>query len=322
MLHVLLVLLATREIFPSDYTPNPCALETSCVSFPDSSMKSAAFQFLGLELDANWAEKHGAEMKAAIAPLCRKHATCQTYPTNSYMFCDDVLSQEARPLCPKMFPGDERCKAWLETYLMGIDQNGLGTWKAAQACASKQPPAVHTKPLVVWMTPETVPYPYDGRVTFYGVDPDTHVAVLAHVRFEDQIIYAEANPAGDPATYYSMKLPFKYIRVPNKDGHTDAVPPMVTVQADGYPPTTFRLPTVVPGLVVEMKPAGKNEVIVTAKDKVTGKSVDGRVMLGADEIGFSNQPVAIDLAAAKRQEIWFKPYLDRYSDVVIEPARK
>jgi len=41
---------APREIFPADFTPSPCALETSCISFPDSSMASAAYQFLALQL--------------------------------------------------------------------------------------------------------------------------------------------------------------------------------------------------------------------------------------------------------------------------------
>jgi hypothetical protein len=326
---------APREIFPADFTPSPCALETSCISFPDSSMKSAAFQFLFLELDANWAEKHAPEMKAAIAPLCRKHATCQTYPMNTYTFCDDVLAADARPLCEKMFPRSknghdwEQCSQWLETYLMGVDQNAINTWKAAQACATKQPPATHMKPLDTWMSPTPVPYDYKGYVTFYSIDPDTHVPVLARVTFEDQILYAEANPTGQSATYYPMKLPFKYVRVPNAEGHTDAATPRVTIKASGYPETTFRLPAVLPRAVVEMKPApsalhaGKNEVTVLARDSINGKPVDGRVMLGDDEVGFANQPITIEVKPkSKRPELWLRPYLNRYSDVVIAPAER
>lgn len=333
MLPALILLLATRELFPSNYTPSPCAVENSCISFPDSSMKSAGFQFLGLNLDAVWLEKHGPEMKAAMAPFCRKHATCQTVPTNSYMFCDDVLTTEAHTLCDKMFPRDksasdsEQCKAWIEVYLMGVDQNAINSWKTAQACTKKQPPAVHAKPLEVWMSPESIPYDYKGQVTFYAVDPDTHVPVLARVLLPDQTIYAPANPSGETATYYPFALPFKYARVPNKEGHTDAIPPMVTISAPGYPDTTFCLPAVVPKAIVEMTPAtlraGKNEMTVTARDSVNGKAIDGRVMMGSDEIGFTNQPIAIDVKpGTKRPEIWLRPYLDRYSDVVIVPAEK
>ena len=326
---------APREIFPADFTPSPCALETSCISFPDSSMKSAAFQFLFLELDPNWAAKHAPEMKAAIAPLCRKHATCQTYPMNSYMFCDDVLAADARPLCDKMFPRGknahdwEQCSQWLETYLMGVDQNGINTWKAAQACAKKQPPATHAKPLEIWMSPTPVPYEYKENVTFYSIDPDTHVPVLARVILQDQLIYAPSNPTGESATYYPFVMPFKAVRVPNAEGHTDATPPMITISAPGYPETTFRLPAVLPHAIVEMKPApsalhaGKNEVTVLARDSINGKAVDGRVMLGNDEVGFANQPITIEVKPkSKRPELWLKPYLNRYSDVVIAPAER
>jgi hypothetical protein len=333
MLPALLLLLATRELFPSDFTPSACAVEVSCISFPDSSMKSAGFQFLGLNLDALWLEKHGPEMKAAMAPLCRKHATCQTYPTNSYTFCDDVLTAEAHPLCDKVFPRDknahdaDQCKAWIEVYLMGVDQNAINTWKTAQTCAKKQPPAVHAKPLDVWMSPESIPYDYKGQVTFYAIDPDTHVPVLARVLLPNQTIYAPSNPSGASATFYPFALPFKYARVPNKEGHTDAVPPMITISAPGYPDASFRLPAVVPKAIVAMTPAalhaGKNEVTVVARDSLNGKAIDGRVMMGNDEIGFTNQPIAIDIKkGAKRPEIWLKPYLDRYGDVVIVPAGK
>src|ERR1043166_498661 len=106
---LLLLLLATplfaddapREIFPSDFTPAPCALETSCVSFNDSAMVSAGYQFLALRIDPNWAAEHAPQIKEAVAPYCRQHATCQATINNSYTFCDDVLATEARPVCDK-----------------------------------------------------------------------------------------------------------------------------------------------------------------------------------------------------------------------------
>src|ERR1043165_7487588 len=187
MLPLLLLLLATRDIFPSDFTPSPCAVAASCISFPDSSMKSAGFQFLGLHRD-------------------------------------DVLTAEAHTVCDKVFPRDksasdaDQCKAWIEVYLMGVDQNAINTWKTAQACTKAQPPAVHTKPLDVWMSPESIPYDYKGMVTFYSLDSETHVPVLARVLLQNQVIYAPANPSGESATYYPFPAPFafKYIRVPNQ----------------------------------------------------------------------------------------------------------
>lgn len=324
---------APRPIFPSDYTPSPCAVQTSCVSFADSAMASAGYQFYALQLDQDWAIKHGQEIKDAVAPYCRKHATCQAMPTNSYTFCADVLAADARPVCEKMFPKSgnrhdwEQCRQYLEVYLLGIDQNSVSSWKTAQACAKQQPSVTHTKPLDVWVVPNPIPYDYKGYVTFYGIDPDTKVPILADVKIEDQIIYDEANPAGSPATYYPMKLPFKYIRVPNNEGHTDSVTPMITISAAGYPPVNFRLPAPVPHAIVEMTPPalhpGKNVVTVTAKDSISGRQVDGRVMLGKDEAGFTNQPIEIDWKkGTARPEVWLKPYLNRYADVVIAPAAK
>jgi len=324
---------APREIFPSDYTPSPCAVKTSCVSFPDSAMASAAYQFYALQLDQDWAVKHGQEIKDAMAPFCRKHSTCQAALTNSYTFCADVLAADARPICEKMFPKSkdthdwEQCRQYLEVYLLGIDQNSVNSWKTAQACAKKQPPAAHTKPLDVWVVPNPIPYEYKGYVTFYGTDPDTKVPILADVKFENQTIYAEANPAGSSATFYPMKLPFKYVRVPNKEGHTDALPPMVTIGIDGYPPATFRLPATVPRAIAEMTPAtlhpGKNVITVTARDSISGRAIDGRVMLGPDEAGFTAQPITIEWKkGTKRPELWLRPYLNRYGDVVLVPAEK
>lgn len=326
---------APRLIFPDDFTPAPCALDVSCISFPDSSMGSAAYQFLALSLDPVWDEKHAPEMKAAMAPYCRKHATCQTYPMNTYTFCDDVLAQDARPMCEKLYPKAKnaydhtQCTQWLETYLMGIDQNAINTWKAAQACAKKQPPATHTKPLDIWMTPNPIPYEYKDYVTFYSLDPETHVPVLARVLIQDQIIYAPSNPTGESATYYPFIMPFKFARVPNKEGHTDAIPPLITVTAPGYPETSFRLAAVMPKALVEMTPAaaalhpGTNEVTVVTRDSMNGRPVDGRVMVGENEIGFANTPVTIEWkAGTKRPEVWFKPYLNRYNDIVIAPAEK
>lgn len=326
---------APRPIFPDDFTPAPCALEVSCISFPDSSMASAAYQFLALQLDQVWDAKHAAELKAAMAPYCRKHATCQTYPMNTYTFCDDVLAQDSRPLCEKMFPRGknehdwQQCNQWLETYLMGIDQNAINTWKTAQACSQKQPAATHTKPLVIWMKPDPIPYEYKDYVTFYSLDPDTHVPVLSRVLLQDQIIYAPSNPTGQSATFYPFMMPFKFARVPNKEGHTDAVPPLITITAPGYPDTSFRLNAVMPKAIVELQPApsalhvGTNEVTVLTRDSMNGKPVDGRVMVGEDEAGFANVPITIAWkAGTKRPEIWFRPYLNRYSDVVLVPAER
>ena len=236
------------QTFPADFTPSPCALETSCISFPDSSMKSAAFQFLAFELDPNWAEKHAPEMKAAIAPLCRKHATCQAYPMNTYMFCDDVLAADTRPLCDKDVPArQERARLGAVQPVAGDVSDGRrserhqhlesGAGVREKAAAGDAHEAARHLDIAL-----------AGPVRLQGLrdvllDRSRHARAGAGARhLQDQIIYAPSNPTGESATYYPFVMPFKYARVPNKEGHSDAATPMITISAPGYPGTTFRLP--------------------------------------------------------------------------------
>jgi len=324
-----------RIVFPDDYTPSACAPAQSCITFTDSQIPSAGPRFLGFNVDARWVEAHSAEMHAAFTAVCHKHATCLATKNNPFTFCDDVLTAEARPTCDRMFPKEknardwEQCREYLEVYFLGVDQNAQTIWKKAQACAAKQPAVAHTKPLVITMTPSVVPQDYRGYVSFDAWDPDTHVPVYALITFEQQRIFADANPTGEAATYYPFKLPFKFIHVASAEGHTDAIPPMVTITAAGYPTATFRLPAKIPSLKIEMTPGlpslhkGANEITITAKDAATGKAIDAAVMLGDDRIAYANQQVTITLKdSGKRPEIWLHPYDNKYGDVVIAPATK
>ncbi len=316
----------THDFFPPNFTTSPCAPANSCQTFADSEITSAAFRFYGLQLDMNWVTAHRDTMLKQLETACRRHATCLATPGNTFWFCDDVLAAEARPLCDKLFPGDEQCKTFRETHLLGIDLHAKPLWDQAQACASKLPPVTHTKPLEVWMTPSLLPPGFRGKLTFYTLDPDTHVPVLATVSFENQIIYAKANPAGLPATIYPFDYTVKFKRVPNADGHNDVVPPMVTVSAASYPASTFRLPAEVPKMMVEMKPSpdrlrrGKNVVTVQARDATTGKPVEARVMFGDDVAGDTNKPIILEVKRGPRPEIWLTSLFDQYSDVVVAKA--
>jgi hypothetical protein len=286
-------------------------------------MHASAFKFYGLTLDPRWVAAHSDAVIQAIAPACRRHGTCLATPGNMFWFCDDVLWREARPICKNLFPGDPMCAPFLETYILGIDLNAKKKWEEAQACGATVAPAKHPKPLQIWMEPATIPADYRGKLTFFALDPDTKVPILANVTFEDQIVYASANPAGVPASFYPFDYPLKYKRVPNGDGHTDLVPRTVTVTAPGYPTTTFRLAADIPKLIVEMTPAaaklrpGKNVVTVHARDAATGKPVEARVMVGLDIAGNTNVPLVIELKRGRRPEIWLTSLFDKYSDVVL-----
>ena len=321
-----------RDPFPADFVVSPCAPPQSCTSFGRSQMSAAAFSFLALKLDPNWVEGHADEMEQSLAPACRRHATCLANPANSFGFCDDVLSAETADDCDGLFPASrsatdhEQCSTFHEIYLLGVDQQSKPTWKAAQACASKNPIA-HTKPLDIWMVPATIPFGSKKFVEFYSLDPDTRVPVLANITLEDQIIYAPANPTGKMATFYPLKLPFKFVRVPNAEGHTSLVPPMMTVEAEGYPPTQFRLAATVPEMKVEMRPApsalrrGKNVVTIHAHDTATGQPVEARVMIGDRPAGQTNTPMTLDVKRGKLPEIWVTSLFNKYSDVVVAKAQ-
>jgi hypothetical protein len=316
-----------HDYFSKDFPVSPCAPANSCESFDDSELPSAAFKFYGLTIDSKWVQAHKAAVLKELETACRRHATCMATPPNTYWFCDDVLFNETRQTCEKLFPGDPRCGPYLDTFLLGVDLRGNNLWRSAQACAAKLPPVTHSKPLEIWMVPEVLPAGFKGKVTFWVRDPDTHLPILTNFKFEDQIIYAPANPAGLPATIYPFDYTVKFKRVPNADGHSDIIPPMVTAAATGYPETIFRLSAEVPKMSVVMKPPadqlhrGKNMVIVEARDGVTGKPVEARVMFGDDIAGDTNKPISLDVARGKRPEIWVTSLFNTYSDVVVAKAR-
>jgi hypothetical protein len=327
---------SSRDTFPSDFKPSPCAPDTSCVSFDRSKMKSAAFSFLGLSLEQSWVDAHAPEMEALFAPYCRKQATCLATPGNGFLFCDDAVMPELRTVCERRFPASvnahdaEQCDIYTETWALGVDQMAKKIWENAQKCVAEKIPTVeHSKPLDIWMAPETLSADNKGYVTFYSIDRDTHVPVPADVKIGKQIIYAPSNPAGSVQTYYPVKLPIKFVRVPNAEGHTTLVPPKVVVTAPHYPTTEFPLPVAVPQVRVTMTPpvsefkTGSNKVTITAVDAATGKPVELRVMLGETIGGDSNKPFEyVKTPGQKRPEIWVTSLFDKYSDQVVAPAEK
>lgn len=313
----------SHDFYRKDFTRLPCAPGNSCATFTDSEMAGAAFKFYGLNLDMKWVVAHRDAILKELGTACARHASCMAVPGNTYWFCDDVLSNEVRPVCDKLFPGEEQCKNYIETWLLGIDLKWKTTWPAAQECAKKSPPEAHAKSLEIWMSPATVPAGFKGKISFYALDPDTHLPILANLRFEGQTVYMPASPAGVPATGYPLDYTVKFKRVPNAEGHSDVVPPMVTATAEGFATVKFPLPADVPKMIVSMSPAaarlhrGKNVVTVEAHDAKTGKPVEARVMFGDDVAGTTNQKITLEVPRGKRPEIWVTSLFDLYSDTVV-----
>lgn len=321
------------ESFPDNYTPAACAPPNSCASFPKEEVGANAFRFLGLEMNEKWIADHYDEIMALFAPICAKHATCVGTASNPVMFCTDLVAPMLYSSCDTKYKNDwdlENCRQFAQIYSLGVDQYSRKTALEAQACSAKTA-VPHTKPPKIWMYPAQITRDYTGNVLFYALDPDTNVPVYAHITFQDQMHYAPSNPTGETATYYPFKLPFKYVREKNAQGHTDVLPPMVTFKTDaGYPDVQFRLPTPQPRVTVTIDPplsklkAGvENHVVVKAVDADSGKPAEMQVLLGDGTAGDTNQPITLQWPkGTKRPELWAKSLFDLYSDVVIAPTEK
>lgn len=320
-----------REIFPSGYTPVPCAAKFSaCESFTDVSFESAAFAFLLRTLESKWSDAHRADLTAMIQPYCVKRATCLASPGRLWWFCNDVYAQELRSACDAKFPGsthdNQQCHTWVDVYATGVDQHGKAQWEEAQKCMkASPPPSPALRKMEWWMLPDVIAPDYKGPIRLYAIDTETRVPVEAEISFEGQNIFATDPPSGKPTTYYPFQWPRKLVRVPNGDGHTDVVPPAMTIAAPGYETVTTPVPTAVPKMIVKMVPPaeklrrGKNNITVTAIDAITGKPVEAQVYGGSETIGFTNQPIEITIEKrAKRPEIWVRSPFGAYSDVVVK----
>jgi hypothetical protein len=323
-----------RPPYPDDYKPVPCA-PVSCESFNEDDLHSAAYSFLGLNVNAPWFQAHEAELRDLITPFCKKRNTCMATPGNVNMFCDDLVTPEIRTICGKKYskPEDakdlEQCQAWVETWALGMTQKSYKPWLAAQECA-KPYGVMHTQTPDVWMAPASIPSDYTGYLTFFAIDRDTHVPVFGHISgWEGNILYAPSNPTGETATYYPFQGPFQLVRVPRPDGHTDIAGPMLTMKFDFYPAMTFRMAIDIPKLTVTVEKdpkyglPGKHEITVKALDAVSGKPVELVVMAGTFALGPSNTTLSIDRKKGEKlPEIWVTSLFNRYSDLVVAPAEK
>lgn len=319
-------------VFPDDYTVSTCA-PTSCDTFHTDEFANAAFRFLGLSTDLHWFEAHSDELLALMEPFCKKRNTCIATPGNAHMFCDDLVTPGMRTACDTKYPrekdphGWDQCSAWVEVYALGMTQQSLPVWRTAQACA-KPGAFMHDELPEVWMAPEKIPTNYEGYLTIFAIDRNTHVPVYGHIGWENQIIYAPSNPTGETATYYPFKGPVKLVRVPNADGHFDVVPPKVTITWEYYPTMTYRLPMIIPTMTAQLetdknfKRPGKHTIKVVAKD-ANGSAADVQVMLGDRAIGPANTPIEVERDKNEKfPDIWVTSLFDRYSDVVVAKAEK
>ncbi|HYM62075.1 MAG TPA: hypothetical protein VEZ11_14430 [Thermoanaerobaculia bacterium] len=323
-----------RPVYPADYKPSPCAPANSCESFPPANFKSAAFSFLGLNLDEVWLGDHYDGLLRLFAPYCSKQATCLGTAGNASAFCNDVLAFELRDAVARAFPRSKSPRDWeqaeffMEVFALGVDQQALKKWEAAQPCVAALPKAQHIKPLDAWMFPASIPRDYKDWIRVFTIDPDTHVPIYAEILVEGKTVYTSTNTIGVWASTYPIKMPVKFIRVPDADGHRGLRAPELTVHADGYPDLKFPLPVAIPRMTVSLNPRpselrpGRNRITVTAKDAETGAPVEARVMIGDDIAGEANTPFDWVFAKGKRPEIWATSLFDAYPDAIVAKGER
>lgn len=318
-----------REAFPSDYTPSPCAADPAavCKSIEQHRIADYAALYRGFDLKQTWVDAHWDEMMGLFAPLCTKIANCFTVKDNTWVFCLDLMRQDYIDICERFPVGSEdrtQCRMLATTYFIGIA--GISDLhKAAQECAAAQTSSSPHK-LEAWVHPEKMDLGYNGELTVFAYDAETHIPVRAALSVDAGKLTRTDGPA---AAGSILKWRAGLKRVPNAQNHRDVVPPTATLQATGYEPLTIHFPVDVPTAKVTMTPPadqlkpGKNAITVTAVDSITGQPVELRVMAGDTVLGNTNLPLQLNLEAGKqRPEIWVTSLFDHYSDVVVAEKQR
>jgi opacity protein-like surface antigen len=318
-----------REIFPSDYTPSPCAADPAsiCESFPVSRISAGAALYRGFQLRQDWAYAHWDEMMAAFRPFCTKVASCFTIKDNDWVYCLDLARQDFLDTCNRFPEGSDdrdQCRMFAVTYYIGLGGKSQQHAKA-QECSTNAADSV-TRKLKAWIEPQTYDLKYNGPLTIYAYDAETHIPVRARMAIDGgKLQYTEGpfNTSGYPSIWTAGLA-----RVLTPDGHRQFIPPTATLTATGYEPLTLPIVIDAPKLLVEMSPSadqlkpGINTINVTTRDAATGKPVEMRVMAGDLVLGNANAPLTIELKRGqKRPEIWVTSLYDHYSDYVIAKAK-
>ncbi|HEX6083417.1 MAG TPA: hypothetical protein VF266_02765 [Thermoanaerobaculia bacterium] len=330
LLGALLLLATTREPFPAGYTPSPCATPAAIAkagkTFPQSQIAQIA-ALRGYDVGQEWVDAHWKELSEGLQPIWAKAATCFVTAANDNLFCSDIAAAEAFTLCDRYSGSDrEKCIFTMTAITAGQDHNSKEAWTAMRDCAAQHHQPATERTLDWWLVPAAFGPDYSGVFHVYALDSETRVPVQARLHIQSaQSIYADDAPSGLPTTFYKVPWKVKLFRVPNAQGHRDVVAPEVRIEAPGYRAETFRLPVQVPVMKAEMKPAklkrGRNKVTITAVDAATGKPVEARVMGGERVLGKTNEPFELEITG-RQPEIWITNLYDRYSDVVVAPAKK
>jgi hypothetical protein len=318
----------TRETFPSDYTPQPCAADTAavCQSFPRSRLASYGTTFRGYDIHYEWIDAHWDEMVKVFSPMCAKIANCFTVKDNDWVYCVDLLRDEFVSGCDRFPAGSkdrDQCTMFAVTYYVGLGPKSK-LHQESQECVAKQPPPTKERTLTAWITPDNFDMDFDGEVKVYAYDSETHIPVRARITTDSETPF-RSTEGPNPTAGYASKWRAGLKRLPNTTGRREFATPTVTLQATGYTPLTLPIPIAVPKMKIEVAPSlkslkpGIHTITVTTRDAATGKTVPARVMAGEVPLGSSNKPLTLEVKKGEKlPEIWVTSFYERYGDQVVQ----
>ncbi|MDP9190535.1 MAG: hypothetical protein M3P06_02385 [Acidobacteriota bacterium] len=313
-----------REAFPSDYTPSPCAADPArvCKSIAKDRVFDYGATLRGFDIKQAWLDGHWDEMLRQFAPLCTKIANCFTVKDNTWVWCIDLMREDFLGTCERFPDGSEdrtQCRMVATVYFIGI-ANVSDLYKTSQECTAGQNSG-ELRTLEAWIQPQTMDLGYDGELTVFAYDAETHIPVRASLSVDAGKVKLTDGPA-KTGTLLGWRSSLK--RVTNAGKRSEIVCPTATLEATGYKPLTIPMPIEVPTAKVEITPPatqlkpGANTITVTAVDTATGNPVELRVMAGDKVLGNTNLPLRLDLERGKkRPEIWVTSLFDQYSDMVV-----
>jgi hypothetical protein len=211
----------------SPCVPDACHLGRRMEQWPSFAKASR-----GITLDSRFVMKQGpalaAEFSEAICPIYNR---CLAVPGQSFTFCGEVATLEARKICGSRYPKEksfdewDQCLGFATMWGSAVENQVIDKWNEAQACAKDAPPA-EVRKLKVWIEPKALPMQKKVKIQVFAVDAENGTPIYGKVLVDGKPIRAdEIDPTGTIGTYY---------RAPVTLRQSDGKPPRITVEAPGF----------------------------------------------------------------------------------------
>jgi hypothetical protein len=332
LLSILLLLAITQPLAAEERSAldRLAGCETDACTFRQSNaeLASAAWQFLGLRLDANWVARNRAPIDAELAPYCALYDRCLTIPGNPFTLCSDLLSLEGAPACDRLFSPTEQtrdreqCRIFTRIWATAVDQRSMNKWKQAQACAiDRVGERLPVNGLRWHLEPASLRYFHDAQLRLSVFDEASGLPIHSAIEVEGVPSIRSDAVSGQALAFYTVEFRLLPIREIGPDGLESYRKPRVTVTPVAGDPFELDLDVTLPELQVTMKPVGRlnrqSSVVFEVRDANTGASVDAQIIRGNDPLGRAGERIRLQLSeeelqAACVQQIWVRA--SRYPD--------